>query len=126
MALDQVKEHRGVPAVRDVRELDPEGEGDPDKDPLLLQDRPERPAGEDVRVVASPVHACFRLLEVLEHPSVLLGRVIDPDRQHPVHHLVVAGVLDLGEPPDAPFGDRADPELPVGRDGSVLDRLVEG
>ena len=126
VALDQVEEHRWVPAVRDVRELDPPGEGDPDEDPMLLHDRPERPAGRDIRVVTSGWSARLRLLEVLEHAPVLLGRVVDPDRQHPVHHLVVTRVLDLREPPDAPLGYRTDPELPVGRDGPVLDGFVEG
>ena len=43
MALDQVKEHRGVPAVRGVREPYPPGEGDADGDPVLLQERPGVP-----------------------------------------------------------------------------------
>ena len=56
---------------------------------------------------------------------VLLDGIVDPDREHPVHHLVVADTLDLCEPPDAPLGDGADPEFPLGRDGAVHDRLAE-
>ncbi len=62
---------------------------------------------------------------MLEDPFVLLNGIVDPDREHPVHHLVVADILDLGKPPDAPLRDGADPEFPLGREGPVLDRLPE-
>ncbi len=93
-------------------------------DHLLLQDLPECPAGEDiwVQVRVTGRHG-LPFLHVFEHCPVLVGRVIDPDREHPVHDLVIAYALYLRKPPDATGRDGADPHLPVGGDSPVLDRL---
>ncbi len=80
---------------------------------------------QDVRAIALRLLAGLNPLQMLQHRPVLLGRVVDPDREHPVHHLVVARVLDLGEPPDAPLRDAADPELPVRGERLVLRRVVD-
>jgi len=126
MTLDQVKEHPRVPPVLCCREVDPRGEGDADVDHLLLENFPDRPAGEDIRVkVKVPGRQGLPFLHVLEHSPVLIGRVIDPDRQHPVHDLVIAHTLHFREPPDTAGRDGADPHLAIGSDRPVLDRFTE-
>jgi hypothetical protein len=123
-ALDQVKEHARVPAVLGRREPYPPGKRDPDGKDLLFDDLPDRPAGEDV-VLFRAAAGRLGLLHVVEHSSILVDGVVDPGREHPVHHLVVADLLDLRKPPDAPLRDGADPELALGREGPMLDRLAE-
>ena len=124
MTLDQVKEHARVPAVGRGREPYTPGERDPDCEDLLPHRLPDRLTNEGIISRRIPAGR-LPLLHVLKHPPVLLGRVVDPDREHPVHHLVVARVIDLGEPPDAAGRDGADPEFALGRQGPVLDRFPE-
>ena len=123
-ALDQIKEHTRVPAVLGRRELDPSGKRYPDGKDLLFHHLPDRPAGEDL-IVCRAMADRLGLFHVFEHPSILLDGIVDPGRQHPVHHLVVTHILDLCEPPDAPFGDGADTEFSLRRQGPVLDRFAE-
>ena len=91
-----------------------------------LEDLPDLPADHDIGVLAvAIVLPGLPLLHVLEDPLVLFEGVVDPDREHPVRHLVVPGILDLREPPDAPLGDAADLEFPVGGHRLVLDAHPE-
>ena len=127
MALDQVVEHVGVAPVADGVEPDPLRVRDDHPDHLPVQDLPDGPAGHElfgllhkqVRVQHLPV------LLRRQHPGVLLGGLVNPAGEHPVHHLIVTGPFLLCNPPDAPLGYRADPGCQVFCDRRVRDRLVE-
>jgi len=99
--------------------------GNADVQDLLLHELPDRPADKDVGIFSGISFLCLGRFQVGEDRCILGGRVIDPDAEHPVHDLIVSGQLNLCQPPDAPLGDGADPDLPVAGEGPVLDRLPE-
>ncbi len=119
--LDQVKEDARVATVGGGGEVHPFRVWDGDMEALLFEDPPDRPADREVGIFRIIVAlSCLPILHVLKHPCILFERIVDPDRQHPVRHLVIPGILDLCQPPDTSLGDAADLELPVGGDGLVL------
>jgi len=92
---------------------------------LFLHELPDCSADKDVGIFSGISFLRLGRFQVGEDRCVLIGRVIDPDAEHPVHDLVVTGQLHLCQPPDAPLGDGADPDLPVAGERPVLDRLPE-
>ena len=124
MTLDQIKEHPRIPPVMNRRKTDPLRKRNRHPPHPALQNLSHRPADTEIKLIGrcrrdtpglNPFH-------MLKHRPILFFGVINPDRKHPVHHLIIPHTLYPCEPPDTALRNRADPELPVTGQRAVDDR----
>ncbi len=125
--LDHVQEHHRIASVRMRRKLDLRRKRNDDIIPLPTQVLPHRPADEHFRAFIDPVfgHGLGSAERPVEHPVILVHRVVNPAGEHPVEDLVVTGAFDLCHPPDTPFGDGVVHTFAVFRDRPMHIRFLE-